>query len=98
MNKLFILTWDFSLKIGSTAKFMLIVSFFISLSILSYVIISSIFLKEQKNNEQILQSSSLLSPLFFAFTYSQTTIREIPVPEVPISIHRDSQLDASISR
>jgi hypothetical protein len=53
---------------------------------------------EQKNNEQILQSSSLLSPLFFASTDDQTTIREISVTEFPISIHPDSQLDAPISK
>jgi hypothetical protein len=86
------LSWGLSLKIGSAAKFMLIVSFLISLSILSYVIISSITLTEQKNNEQILQSSSLLSPLFFASAYGQTTIKEIPVTEFHISIHPESQL------
>gem|GEM_PF-6829769 len=53
----------FIFKTGSAAKFMLLVSFLISLSILSYIIISSIILTEQKNNEQILQSSSLLLPL-----------------------------------
>ena len=88
----------FVLKIGSAAKFILIVSFLISLSFLSYVIISSITLTEQKNNEQILQSSSLLSPLFFASAHGQTTIREIPVTEFPISIHPASQLDTQISR
>jgi hypothetical protein len=93
------LSWDLYLKIGSAAKFILIVSFLISLSFLSYVIISSITLTEQKNNEQILQSSSsLLSPLFFASAHGQTTIREIPVTEFPISIHPASQLDAQISR
>lgn len=33
-------------------------------------------LTEQKNNEQILQSSSILSPLF-TWTYDQSSIREI---------------------
>jgi hypothetical protein len=34
-------------------------------------------LTEQKNNEQILQSSSILSPLFFTWTYGQSSIKEI---------------------
>ena len=74
---MFLLSWDLSLRIDNASKFMLIVLFLITLSIILYIIISPMILTEQKNNEQILQSSSILSPLFFTWTYGQSSIKEI---------------------
>ena len=65
---------------------MLLISFLISLSILLYIIISYIILTEQKNDDHILQSSSLFSPLFFASVYSQYNILETTLNEFSISI------------
>jgi hypothetical protein len=43
-------------------------------------------LTEQKNNEEILQSSSILSPLFFTWTYGQSSTREITETDFHIYI------------
>lgn len=74
-----------SLRIDNASKFMLIVLFLITLSIILYIIISPMILTEQKNNEQILQSSSILSPLF-TWTYDQSSIREITETDFHIYI------------
>lgn len=82
---MFLLSWDLSLRIDNASKFMLIVLFLITLSIILYIIISPMILTEQKNNEQILQSSSILSPLF-TWTYDQSSIREITETDFHIYI------------
>lgn len=63
---------------------MLLISFLISLSILLYIIISYIILTEPTNDDHILHSSSLFSPLFFASVYGQYNILEITLNEFSI--------------